>query len=497
MPPPPPKPSLEKLLGRRSKAELVALLEELAADDTVLGDWLLRRLEQTRDDDGPASTAGTGPAESPARITRADYSPIQRGLDSLLRCEAHERLLQLAPAVLRFASADAARQPGDADVAGETTACIEIVFTALRRVRWRLIDKLIWYWDFLLLDHHSLLESLPSPIDDALLPARDWREAAEYFQIRLGEVIQSGGQGSYAGTAARRGELVEMITDALVQMDEIDAATDVLMMELPHTLCYPQLVFHLADHGFEAEAESWARQGFAVTAASRPDIAWSLAKFLVTLARQRGDALLVAAFRADEFLARPSLKRYRRLRAAIDDPQRWELVQLQLLAWLEFDERPSQSPDWPLPDTGLALDLDDHPIRRNEANLELLIDILLDEGEVEYAAKIFDRMRWQRPLAERIADAALETNPDIARKLLKRIVESWIDEVRVKSYRQAGKQLRQLQALCLRHHWQAEFAEFLATLRKKHAAKQRLLEILDEVETSPPVTLRLVKHSRG
>ncbi len=489
-----PNPSLHKLLGQRSKSALVELIDELASDDPLLADWLLRRLQ---DDDAvtPSPPASGGPAESGSRITRADYGSIHRGFDSLLRCGALAQLLDLAPAMLCFASADAARQPDSTEVASETAACIEVVFRALQRIDWRLIDKLIWYWDFLLLDHHSLLEALPAPIDEALLPARDWREAAEYFQIRLGEEMQTGGRRGYAGAATRRSELVSDIVDALVRMGEIDAATDVLMMELPHTLCYPALVHHLADHGFDAEAESWARQGFAVTVASRPAVAWALEHFLLTLARRRGDQLLVAAFRADEFLARPTLAAYQRLRHAVADPERWELVQLQLLSWLEFGEIQRRPPDWPLPPTGLEFSLDDHPIRRNQRDRILLVEILLDEGEIDYAAQCFEKMAWHRGLAGRIAEAAIESHPGIACQLLERTAESWIDEVRVKSYREAGKILRRLQALCLRHHWQPRFAAFIAELRQRHHAKQRLLEILDEVEASPPVPLRLVKHS--
>ncbi len=488
---------LEKLLGRRSKSTLIQLFTELAAEDAVLGGWLLQRLETDARAAAPLAMAGVGPAESASRITRADYGSIARGLDSLLACAALAPLLELAPSLLAFASADAVRQPGSAEVVAEASSCIAIMFKGLQRIDWRQVDKLIWYWDLLLMDRHSLLETLPAPVDETLLPAQDWREAAEYFQIRLGEVIQSGGQGRYAGTAVQRGELISRITTALVQMGEVDAATDVLMMELPHTLCYPELVHHLADHGFIAEAESWARQGFAVTVQHRPDVAWALEHYLATLARQRGDALLVAAFRADEFLAQPSLTRYRRLRAAVDDPQRWELVQLQLLAWLEFGEPPAATPEWPLPATGLELKLDDHPIHRKERHFELLVDILLDDDEIDYAMQCFERMQWRRDIAQRIADAALDKHPEISQQLLERIIESWIDEVRVKSYQQAGSELRRLQALCLQHHWQAEFSAFVRRLRGRHAAKQRLLEILDEVEASPPVTLRLVKHSHS
>ena len=487
---------LEKLLGRKSKAALIELFTELAAEDAVLADWLQQRLRQEAEDDSvPLAAAGLGPAESVSRITRADYGSIARGLDSLLNCAALVPLLELAPSVLAFASADVDRQPGSPEIVAEATACLEIVFKALQRIGWRQIDKLIWYWDFLLLDRHSLLEPLPMPVNDALLPARHWREAAEYFQIRLGEVIQSGDQGHYAGVATRRSDLIAGITAALVQMGEVDAATEVLMMELPHTLCYPQLVHHLSDHGFDAEAESWARQGFAATVQTHPDIAWTLEHHLVALARQRGDQWLVAAFYVDEFLVRPSLERYRRLRAAIDDPQRWELVQLQLLAWLEFGETPMSSPEWPLPATGLEFSLDNHLIRGEERHLVLLVDILLDEDEVDYAAQCFERMRWRRDIAQRISDAALDSHPEISQKLLERIVESWIDEVRVKSYRQAGRELRRLQALCLQNHWQAEFNGFMLRLRERHAAKQRLLTILDEIEATPPVTLRLVRHS--
>lgn len=488
---------LEKLLGRRSKSILIELFAELAADDVVFGDWLLQRLERDGDATVPLATAGVGPAESASRITRADYGSIARGLDSLLHCSALAPLLALAPSLLAFASADAARQPGSPEVAAEANACFTIVFKGLQRIDWRPVEKLIWYWDLLLLDRYSLLEALPAPVNEALLPAQDWREAAEYFQIRLGEAIQSGGQGHYAGAAVQRRDLIANVSTALVQMGEIDATTDVLMAELPHTLCYPELVHHLSDHGFSAEAESWARQGFAVTAQHRPDIAWTLEHFLATLARQRGDALLVAAFRVDEFLAQPSVLRYRRLRAAVDDPQRWELVQLQLLAWLEFGDPPAASPEWPLPATGLALYLDNHPIHQHERHFVLLVEILLDEDEIDYALQCFERMHWRRDIAQRIADAGLDSRPDISRQLLEQIVESWIDEVRVKSYQQAAQVLRQLQAVCLQHHWQAAFNAFVKRLRERHAAKQRMLEILDEVEASPPVTLRLVKHSQS
>ena len=476
--------ALEKLLGRRSKADLTALLLDLAAEDPVLGIHLQRRLQR----EARASLRRQQLEKAQGqllRITTPDFASIQRGFSALLECGAHDRLLDLAPQLLSLGADQIARQPDTSAVVPEITACAQLVFVALERIDWRLVDKLIWYWECLLQDHYSLLESLPAPVNESFLPPRDWREAAEYFQIRLGELLQSADEPAYRGPECQRGELVEQITDALMAMGEVDAVTEVLISELPHTQCYLELIDHLADHGHEREAETWARQGFGMMIESEPDVAWALERYLVSLARRSMDARLVAAFRVQEFLADPSLQSYRAVRVATRVTGCWEVVQACLLNWLEFAESPYQATDWPLPATGLHLGLDHHPIMERERNLQLLVEITLEEGEIDYAVLCFERMHWQRNLALRIAQEAVETQPEVSREFLERIIESLINEVRVKSYLLAQDYLRRLQALCFRHHWQAKFADFVNHLRQAHGAKQRLMKILDEVETSP------------
>ena len=482
---------LGKLLARRSKADLAALIQELAGDDPVLGVYLEQRL---REEAGEYVWRQRNHAGSHSlRITIPDYTSIYRGFEALLNCGACEKLLNFMPQLLELGASQIDRGDDAAAVAEELDACAKVVFSALERIDWRLVEKLIWYWDCLLQDRLSLLEALAAPIDESLLPQQDWREAAEFFQIRLGEVLQSSSSArQYSLAASQRAALIEDLVEALERVGESDAVTDVLMAELPHSQCYLALVHHLADHGIDSEAETWARQGYEATVNTDPETAQALERYLLSLARRSGNKPLVAAFRVKEFLLQPSLESYKTVRAATKAAGSWELVQAHLLNWLEFGDPPQQAAGWPLPATGLLLDVSHHPILQQERNLQLLLDITLYEKEIDYATLCFERMTWRRDNALRIAEAAMATHPEISRRLLEQVVDSCINEVRVKSYLQAKDYLRQLQTLCFRCHWQAEFASFISRLRERHEAKQRLLEILDDIEATPPAPLKLV-----
>ena len=144
--------------------------------------------------------------------------------------------------------------------------------------------------------------------------------------------------------------------------------------------------------------------------------------------------------------------------------------------------------DWPLPESGLNRP---EPEQRNRFPLiGDLINIALLEKKPDQVLKWYDkrtkgRLGWQWIDEDAIADAVQDYAPDRAVDLWKNKAERLIALVKPHAYQEAAKYLREAVEVMARQNKQAQWDQYLISLREMHARKRRLLEILDGLNGKP------------
>jgi uncharacterized Zn finger protein len=84
--------------------------------------------------------------------------------------------------------------------------------------------------------------------------------------------------------------------------------------------------------------------------------------------------------------------------------------------------------------------------------------------------------------AEAIAQAVQKTNPDVSLGIWQGKVEAFIAKVKPAAYRDAMPYLLKMQKLMLSSGRADDYRRYIATLRKHHKAKRRLMQELDALE---------------
>jgi hypothetical protein len=159
-----------------------------------------------------------------------------------------------------------------------------------------------------------------------------------------------------------------------------------------------------------------------------------------------------------------------------------------LLGYLEKGELPWQQEGWPLPDSGL-----DRPGVDQHNRFPLigdLIDIAILEKKPDQVLKWYDRRPQGRTGylwldEDAIADAVQVWAPERAVGIWKNKAERLIAQVKPSPYQEAATYLRKAGLVMSKQNNQAQWDQYLGSLRATHARKRRLIEILDGLEEKP------------
>jgi uncharacterized Zn finger protein len=159
-----------------------------------------------------------------------------------------------------------------------------------------------------------------------------------------------------------------------------------------------------------------------------------------------------------------------------------------LLRYLETGGLPWIQKGWPLPESGLARPDTDQRIRFPLVGN--LIDIAILEKKPDQVLKWYDqrskgRSGWLGVDEDAIADAVQAHAPDRAVGIWKNKAERLIAQVKPSAYQEAVKFLRKAGEVMSIQKQQAEWEQYLKSLREAHVRKRRLLEILDGLEGNP------------
>lgn len=407
-----------------------------------------------------------------------DYSSVEAQFGDLLDAGCNEALIELGGELFTLGNEQVGDSDDDGEIAIQLTDCLKLVFEAMRRVGGPAPERLIRYWNMLLEDHYGLLDGIPTPVDDAGMTRTDWLRVAGEFMGRLDpppDRKKSGPASRYRDY--RRSRILERAVEALVRAGDNGRAVELMVSELPNCGNHVGLVDHLLKSGDLELAEHWAREGFRQTAETDPHIAWGLARKLQEVAAKQKNEPQVAALEAEFFFLNPDADGYRKVRKECGKPGRWEQVRPFLLRYLESGDSVRSDADWPLPETGLAFA---GPKYRRFPDWDSLISVALDEQRPDNAVNWYRQApSGQVSNAMKLAGAVRKTHPDVTLEIWKDRVESLIDTVKPKAYREAMGPLEDVKTLMQETGRGEEYRAYVAALRERHRAKRRLMEELD------------------
>jgi uncharacterized Zn finger protein len=205
---------------------------------------------------------------------------------------------------------------------------------------------------------------------------------------------------------------------------------------------------------------------------------------------KQGDWLQVAALRADDFFINPSLETFQTFQKAARKAKVWNKVKPAALKYLETGKIPKPGSSWPLPET----DVPKAKERRSKQFplIGTLIDIAIAEKRPDEVIHWYDQKKnqkfggwWSEFQEDKIARALADDYPDRAVDIWKRLAANLIAQVKPKAYEKAAVHLIKIQRILKRRSKDKEWGIYLANIRKEHARKIKLLEILDGLNDKP------------
>ncbi|MGA9179292.1 MAG: hypothetical protein WBZ05_18795, partial [Desulfobacterales bacterium] len=151
---------------------------------------------------------------------------------------------------------------------------------------------------------------------------------------------------------------------------------------------------------------------------------------------------------------------------------------------LETGKLPLPGSSWPLPEADVPKAkerrLGQFPI------IGTLIDIAIAEKRPDKVVHWYDKRKkqkfggwWSESQEDKIAKALADDYPDRAVDIWKRLAANLIAQVKPKAYEKAAVHLNKIQRILKRQSKDKEWGIYLVNIRKEHARKIKLLEILD------------------
>ena len=176
-----------------------------------------------------------------------------------------------------------------------------------------------------------------------------------------------------------------------------------------------------------------------------------LGVWLSEVAAGLGQRELALRARQAAFEALPSLEDYQALRKLAGDE--WAALQPQLMKTL-----------------------------RQKGSDQVLVDVLLSEGQVDEAIGVTDRQARNYRLLEQVADAVIPTRPEWVIRVSQREAEGLINRVQSKYYQAAVRWLERARAAYRVQGQEQVWRNYLQNLRQRHSRKRTLLAMLDRMD---------------
>jgi uncharacterized Zn finger protein len=487
--------SLQPFLKQQTKAQLVALIADLAGRYPVVHETLqdlhdlsrrtVKRIVAAvrRDIHELGAEPGWRNYWNGEGFT-PDYSRVKDRLEALLARGHADEVIALGKELLAVGKSQAEMSHDQGETAAEISSCLDVVFRALPQSSLPSAEQILWAVDAQLEDERELCYGAKF-FWEQKQTAGAWNIVAEKLLDRLSHFQPAEGEDSFSRDY-RRDRLSDSVIHALENAGRHEEIIPLCAREAEKTGSYLRLVNFLKEAKRWEEAERWIHKGIKATQSRWPGIASGLRNALREMREREGDWHRVAAFRAEDFFRKPALRTFQELRKAAERAEVWPAVRAVAMHYLETGGLPRTKSPWPLPETGV-IETAEGPERKFPLT-DTLIDIAIAEKRPDDVIRWYDKRKpkeigwWERGFQDnKVAEAVVGRYPDRALGIWKKLAEAEIALAKPRAYEAAAGYLRRAHRVLKKLGREKEWQGYLAQLREASARKRRLLEILDSL----------------
>jgi hypothetical protein len=257
----------------------------------------------------------------------------------------------------------------------------------------------------------------------------------------------------------------EALERVLRAAGDVDGLVELLSADLDaHGLSHLRIAAALDSAGRVAEALTWAERG--LREPSQPNE--QLADYVVERYCSAGRVTDAVTVRRERFSAAPSVAAYQKLRDVAERAGNWPPTKLWAHGLLRAEAARRRRPRRP----------GTQPVGSGTAHGAVLIDVLIADGDIdaawESAEGLASEAQWQR-----LADLVLETRPQDALAVYRRLIETLKRQSGDGAYERIARLLVAARACHGRLGTGASFDAYMRRLREDQKRKRRLIRILD------------------
>ena len=491
--------SLRPYLQEQTKAELVALVIELADAHDEVPQWLADR-----------RALASGQTQKILQTIRREISaleePVWDGYGYGVSAVSTDRLKEALKGLIQAGQADAALRLGpelldaahrvlEYDSEGESDAafsdCLNVLFQDLEKSSLSPADQVEWALDMALADEYSLCDAGLDLLWKKRYAQSDWSAVSDRLAQRLKTFKAAKGELRY-----KRDRVADWLILALEKAGRQDEIIPLCEREAPITLSYERLVDYLMAKRRWEEARHWCHQGMEAVSPTYPGIETRLRQQLQRINQRSGNPLAGLALQAEEFFAEPYLAGFQDLCKAARKVRVGQGVEAWARHFLETGRRPGvgrkrkSDPKiaWPLPSPEVEVP----NIEAAEAPMTgILIQLAIAEKQPDEVLKWYDYAGRKKGGAglygflvnpTEVAEAIKSAHPDRAIAIWQEAAESNIARVSTSGYEEAAPYLRKMKNALTRAGRKQEWEAYLAALREENHRRPRCLEVLDRLK---------------
>jgi uncharacterized Zn finger protein len=505
------KAELNTYLHKFTKAELVALVEELAAEFSEVNQRLEDRQTlssgQTRKMVKAVQTeidniADPWDGDYRYREDAADLGRVEEHLKALVAAGQADAVVKLGEDLIDAAGQAVETYDHDGDIAYEIEPCQEIIFQALKQSSLSPSEQLEWAVDMKLGDDYGMGGSAQEKFWKSRFPKDAWSGLVDLLRKRLDDLEVPEDSDSFSSQYGRN-KLSDWVITALEKAGRRDEVIPLCEREAPITQSYGRLVDALIAAKRWEEARRWCKAGLEVAGKEHRGTEQTLREKLRVINGKVSGPKHGVAILAEEFFANPGLRTFEELGKGARKVRVGPAVDAWARYYLKTGQRPEPAgekrgqrstgapeADWPLPAADIEIEpqfgLPDAPM------CEALLEIALHEEKPDEVVEWYDYSQrqersgyWLRTSDTTVAEAVKEAYPDRAIAIWKEEAEGQIALTKVEAYRTAGEYLKKVRDVLVKKRRKKEWDGYLADLRQQNLRKPRCVEVLDRLAGVP------------
>ena len=484
---------VENLLRMKTKEQLIAMIRGFAKEYPEIESLLMHQALLldgniagfTRRLENEIFTISSEPAwyhhwDDEGHIP--DYSGIRKKLLTLLESGYADEVLTLGKELFECGSSQIEMSDDDGATADEIATCLGLLPQALQASSLSESERLLWALDLVLADSFDICGEMDNYLRQEH-SASSWDTVTDILLKRLAE---DACEAVDDHDCYQRNALSNWIIHAMEEAGRQEEIIPFCEAEAPITNSYERLVKRLMKLKRYEDAEHWIHEGIVASAQAFPGMASSLHAMLLEIRIIQQDWYSVAVLQTEEFIRHPTVSIFEQCQSAATHLGLWTEIREALLDYLASGILPWMQPEWPLSKTEM------HALAEHKSfpMFYELITIAIHENNVENVVHWYEKYRQNMKfgydsLDNEVATALAAHDPKRAVCIWQKLAEQKISLVKPNAYYEAATYLRKAAKVMLREKKAGEWEQYLASLKRTHCRKKRLLEILETLSAKP------------